>query len=803
ATVTGTPTVTATATLAATETASPTQTATATLTATRTATPTATATATRTATATATRTATQTVTATATPTSTSTATPAPTRTPTLTATVTPTITPTMTSTPTGTAGGSTPTATATGMPSATPTSGGSIAIVAANYGDNTVTGYLNGGNGNVAPLNTVTALGEPQVGLARDSGGNLWVANPLSNMVTEYAAGANGTVAPIATISGSATCLRNPIGIAVDSSGNIYVANYQPLDPGTLDPCKFPFASITVYSAGASGNATPARKIYGSATKLDDPQGIAVDSSGNIYVAICGNGCGGSTSPAIAVFTSSQSPTAAPTKTLTGANTGLTAPAGIVLDSGGNVWVADNLAGPASDGAVFKFTAAQLVAGGNQAPSVTITAASATQNDTLLTDPWGVALDSSGNIYVANGTDDSILQFPAGSTGDATPNAIAGEASQCVGAETPYSCCTGAGTGPTCPDSTSLSDPESIVADSAANLYVANRYGGPDLTGSLLKFTSGLLGNVPPAATIENSAATGLDYPQGLTMDSGGKIYVANAKGDTTPGSITVYAANSFGTAAPMRDIEGADTGLDAPFGVAVYSGGSIYVTNSQAAGSVAVYSSGATGDAAPAKTISGIGTGLLYPEAIALDSSGNIYVVNNAALFTNVSCTAAGMPAACCTGSGTGTCGLQADDSIAYFPAGTNGDVAPTQSITGANTEMNNPYGLAVDSSGKIYVTNFGVGGALLIYAAGSNGVTVAPIATLSGPSTHLDLPEAVYVDSSGNVYVANRNDFSIAQWTSAHALAGGNLAPDALISGSNTLLALPAGVWIGPIAP
>ncbi len=81
-----------------------------------------------------------------------------------------------------------------------------------------------------------------------------------------------GTSRPFRTISGSATNLDDPEGIALDSDLNTYVVNAHN-------------NSVTVFAAGANGDATPIQTISGSETGLNDPGGIALDSQRNIYVA--------------------------------------------------------------------------------------------------------------------------------------------------------------------------------------------------------------------------------------------------------------------------------------------------------------------------------------------------------------------------------------------------------------------------------------------------------------------------------------------------------------------------------------
>ena len=96
---------------------------------------------------------------------------------------------------------------------------------------------------------------------------------------------------------------------------------------------------------------------------------------------------------------------------------------------------------------------------------------------------------------------------------------------------------------------------------------------------------------------------------------------------------------------------------------------------------------------------------------------------------------------------------------SVTIYPAGSNGDVKPIVTISGPNAGLDqhlNPHGIAIDSSGNIYVVNrtYGEneggrddqGGSVNIYRAGSDG-DVAPIARISGPLTTLRYPEDIAV--------------------------------------------------------
>src|SRR5881396_905174 len=271
--------------------------------------------------------------------------------------------------------------------------------------------------------NTLTAAalanGSPVTYTATGTGrvtGKLYVANYVGNSITVYAAGASGNATPTATIAGGNTGLNFPNGVALDGAGNIYVIN----DVGN---------GITVYAAGASGNVTPTATIAGGNTGLASPQGIALDGAGNVYVADGAN--------SITVYAAGANGNATPMATIAGGNTGLDLPAAIALDGAGKIYVTNFLGN--------SITVYAAGASGNATPTATIAG-----GNTGLVNPAGITLDGAGNIYVANDGGSSIMVYAAGASGNVTPMAtIAG-------------------------GNTGLSFPYGIAVDGAGNIYVSN-----------------------------------------------------------------------------------------------------------------------------------------------------------------------------------------------------------------------------------------------------------------------------------------------------------------------------------------
>jgi sugar lactone lactonase YvrE len=224
---------------------------------------------------------------------------------------------------------------------------------------------------------------------------------------------------------------------------------------------------------------------------------------------------------------------------------------------------------------------------------------------------------------------------------------------------------------------------------------------------------------------------------------------------------------------APTLNIGGTNTGLNDPHRTAFDASGNIYVTNA-GVNSVSVFAPTATGNIPPTLTIAGANTGLDFPSGIAIDSKGNIYVANSDGGTSN-------------------------NGSITVFAAGATGNAMPIATITGANTGLSFPNGLALDSKGNIYVVNED-SNTVTEYAASPTGtMNVAPTTTISGTNTGLGAPHALALDTAGNIYVVNGNDGSTGNSVTVYAVgATGNATPTATISGTNTTFADPNGIAV-----
>jgi hypothetical protein len=280
-------------------------------------------------------------------------------------------------------------------------------------------------------------------------------------------------------------------------------------------------------------------------------------------------------------------------------------------------------------------------------------------------------------------------------------------------------------------------------------------------------FSSTANGRAKPAQSIlgKRTKLTS-DEPAAIAVDNDQKIYATNNGGNSND-SVLVFAAGAIGDMQPIQRISGAKTGLSAPQGIAVDSEGNIYVSSLGCEGcsgpAVLVFAAGANGNKKPIRIISGANTQLAYPTNISLDASGNLYVAN-AVYFPS-------------TGLG---------NSITVYAAGARGNVAPIQSISGYNTLLESPEGVALDAERNIYVANNcddSACGSVTIYAAGSTG-NVAPTGGISGSKTLLGNsleggPIGIALDAEDNIYVGDAYDGVVV----FAAGANGNVAPARVI--------------------
>jgi hypothetical protein len=175
-----------------------------------------------------------------------------------------------------------------------------------------------------------------------DRGGNVYVADTSNHTIRKVTpAGVVTTLAGLAgstgTTNGAGSTARfsYPSGAAVDSGGNVFVA-----DAGNHSIRKVTSAGVVTTLAGLAGSPG-ANNGTGSAARFDYPYGVAVDSGGNVYVADDYNHTVRKITPAGEVTTLAGQAGSSGTNDGTGTAANFSYPQGVAVDSGGNLYVAD------------------------------------------------------------------------------------------------------------------------------------------------------------------------------------------------------------------------------------------------------------------------------------------------------------------------------------------------------------------------------------------------------------------------------------------------------------------------------
>jgi hypothetical protein len=182
------------------------------------------------------------------------------------------------------------------------------------------------------PSRQLTSANHDAIG-ARVAKARIYVSDGLHGRpharILSFAADANGDIAPLTRIKGPNTGLLRPYGVALDAMRNVYVVNFADGESSRQ--------SVTVYAAGARGDAAPIQSIGGSNTQIGIPDGIAVDDARNIYVV---NNDGPSSKGSVTVFAAGASGNVAPMQEIAGSNAGIVNPSAIAVDASRNIYVA-------------------------------------------------------------------------------------------------------------------------------------------------------------------------------------------------------------------------------------------------------------------------------------------------------------------------------------------------------------------------------------------------------------------------------------------------------------------------------
>ena len=264
-----------------------------------------------------------------------------------------------------------------------------------------------GGNGSGSAANQ---FNDPY-GVTVDNNGNIYIADRSNNRIQKFPANStsstNGmTVAGGNGVGSNANQFNDPYGITLDNNGNIYIA-----DKGNqrIQKWKSDALSGTTTVAGGNGGGS-------NANQFSNPKSIAFDATGNMYIVDGSNN-------RIQRFPANSTNSTFGITVAGGNGAGANAnqfsnPQGIAFDATGNMYIVDG-----SNNRIQRFPANSTsstngitVAGGNGAGS----------NVNQFSNPQGIAFDATGNMYIVDGSNNRIQRFPANSTSSTNGITVAG-----------------------------------------------------------------------------------------------------------------------------------------------------------------------------------------------------------------------------------------------------------------------------------------------------------------------------------------------------------------------------------------
>ncbi|MDO8414123.1 MAG: hypothetical protein Q7S51_10080 [Gallionellaceae bacterium] len=452
-------------------------------------------------------------------------------------------------------------------------------------------------------------------GLTSD-GVNLYAADSSNHIIRKIAVdGMVTTVAGTAGVAGSsdgsiAARFDYPRGLTMDGVGNLYVAdsNNNTIRKITVSGV----VSALAGTAGVAGNSDGS----GAAASFNYPQGIATDSAGNIYVADTFNYTIRKITAIGAVSTLAGTAGAAGSSDGNGTAAWFFAPYSLTSNSAGNLYVTDTynhtIRKITTAGVVSTFAGAAREFGSSDGSG----AAAHFMN------PYGIASDIAGNLYVADSSNHIIRKM----TGAGLVTLFAGAAGVAGSTD-------GSGA------ASRFYYPHWIASDNAGNLYVADtdnhtiRKITPAGVVSTFAGTAGVAGN-----SDGSGAAASFNYPEGLTSDSAGNLYVVDRGNNTIRKITTAGLVSTFaGTAGVFGSSDGSGTAarFTSPYGLARDNAGNLYVADTGNSTIRKITTAGVVstlaGMAGMVGSSDGSGAAARFenPYGITSDGVGNLYVAD------------------------------------------------------------------------------------------------------------------------------------------------------------------------------
>jgi uncharacterized protein (TIGR03437 family) len=599
-------------------------------------------------------------------------------------------------------------------------------------------------------------------GLAADLAGDVYFADLGNNRVRRI--GPDGAIVTVAGtgVKGSAgdgglavnAQLMTPRNVAVDAAGNLYISEFEGHRVRKVTPDgKISTIAGTGVAGfrGDGGQAVLAQLAY--------PAGLTLDRTGALYIADSGNQRIRKILPGGAIITAlGGTPALA-----------LLTPTAAAVDASGSIYTADasgivRCYSPSGVWSVAAGTGGQGFSG-DGGPAV----------KAQLAAPRDLALDVSGNLYIADGA--RIREVVSGKiqtvAGDGYVHFVGdgGAAGKAL-----------------------LNQPTAVALDSAGNLYIADsgtqRIREVTAAGVIQTYTgtgaAGFNGDQVPAASAM------LNSPMGVMADAYGAVYIADTYNHrirevTQNGRIATFA----GTGASGVGADGlppAQTQLRGPRGVCESRTGIVYIVDTSNHRVLRAVSANQTQTAAGNGTAGLAGDGgpapmaeLNQPQACAVDSAGNLFIADTGN-HRIVKVTPAG---AISTVAGTGRAGFSGDGAAAEA------------------AQLDSPAGIAADDNGNLYIADTGnqrirqvMPDGTIYTIAGKGGVGFSGDGDLAA-NAQLNAPGGLALDGSGDLYFADTGNNRVRRLTPQAA------GPAPVTTPAAVTVVNAASLAVGPVAP
>ena len=681
------------------------------------------------------------------------------------------------------------------------------------------------GSGSVGSVNATSTSASfyYPYGVAADISGNLFVADCWNHVIRKIVL-SSGVVSTLAGnvvggfADGSATVARftYPYGVAVDTAGNVYVADKQ---NGRIRKV----TSAGVVSSIAGNSQQSWVDGVGSNASFYFPSKLALDTDGNLIVTDWYNHKIRKVTLSGVVTTLAGNVRGFADGVSTGSIPSFFFPSGIAIDTSGNIIVADQ-----QNHRIRKVTpngVVTTIAGSGAASFINGTGSSATFNV-----PYGVAVDNSGNIFVADNYNHSIRKI----TADGVVTTLAGGGSTTPGIGG-GAFLNGTGT------SASFSGPSGVIVDTNGNLFVA------DTVNNRIRkivISTGIVTTLAGSGSSAFADGTGTSasfwWPHAFALDTNGNLFVTDTLNNRirtiviSTGAVTTIAGSTQG----FSDGTGAGALFYRPTGIAIDSSGNLIVTDQfnhrirkisfpngliPNGGVVTTIAGGGN-----ASFTDGIGAAasFRFPSGVAIDTSGNIIIgdqqnnrirkITPSGLVTTVAGDGYGAP----TSSGRWVDGTAPLGASFYSPRGvvidTSGNlfvadtgnhiirkiVISTGEVTtiagsgngafadgiGGAASFNSPTKLAIDTSGNLFVADSSnhrirkivISTGAVSTVAGSGNAAFADAPSGPGAAASFNVPFDVDIDENGILYVAELYNHRIRKIVISTGvvttLAGGN---------------------------